>query len=238
MEIVTVIPARMASARLPGKPLRRLGPSTAAPTLLEATYARAKAAGLGGVFVATSDDLIARFCIARGLGLIRGGPADTGTQRVATALQEKFGKESFVAINLQCDEPEMPPEFLTALAHAATLEDEYTVTTLAAPLSPAAWGDRAVVKAVCTDHRCHWFTRYGVPGALAHIGVYAWKTGPAAAPLAGVLRRPPRPAARLEGLEQLTWLEYNVRIVPVRVPYAPAAVNTSAELEILIKKNS
>lgn len=223
---VVVIPARYAASRLPGKPLIEI----AGTPVIEHVYRRGAACGAQRVVVATDDERIERVCQGFGAEVVttRADHA-SGTERIAEVVDRLGISDATIVVNLQGDEPLMPPE-LPALAASGLAQDDCAdIATLAVPIETVAeLKDPAVVKVVCDRQgRALYFSRATIPwdrnsmahitdagvstGAwLRHLGLYAYR--------AGFLRRypglEPAPAERLEQLEQLRalWHGYSIQV--------------------------
>ncbi|HUO94867.1 MAG TPA: NTP transferase domain-containing protein, partial [Steroidobacteraceae bacterium] len=101
-----VIPARYASTRLPGKPLRLI----AGRTMIEHVHARARASGAAEVVVATDDARIANACKRFGADVALTDPGHaTGTDRLAEVARVRAYADEDVIVNVQGDEPLLPP---------------------------------------------------------------------------------------------------------------------------------
>jgi 3-deoxy-manno-octulosonate cytidylyltransferase (CMP-KDO synthetase) len=210
-----VIPARYGSSRFPGKPL---APVAGRP-MIALVHARAAASGAEEVIVATDDERIAREVEAFG-GRVCMTRDDhhSGTDRIAEVADAEGWTDETVIVNLQGDEPLMPPALVAQVARDMADHPEAGVTTLGVPVAQRAeLFDPHVVKVV-TDLAGYalYFSRAPVPWHrdefLAddrplppevpfqrHIGLYAYR--------AGFLRRfvewSPCPLERAEALEQL-----------------------------------
>ena len=232
---VVLIPARMASRRLPGKPLAEIAGRPMIVHVLE----RAEAAALGPVVVACAEPAIADAVTSAGgrAVLTRPGHA-SGSDRIYEALQaiDPAGEHDAV-VNLQGDLPTIAPA-LPAQALALLADPAVDVGTLAAEIAdPAERDDPNVVKAVVSHRpgaahgRALYFTRATAPtgeGPLwHHIGLYAYRR----AALARFVSLPPSPLERRERLEQLRVLEDGMRIEVAFVGTVPLGVDTPAQLE-------
>ena len=245
MDAVIVIPARYASTRYPAKPLALLRGANGTPrSLLErsVTAARAAAAatpGVTGVYVATDDDRIAAEAARIGAPVILTDPeCENGTARVAQAVA-RAGLTQPIVVNLQGDAPLTPPHFVTALV--AHLRDNPAAQVATPVLRCDAESlanfrrDRAEGRVGATTvvrgatGQALYFSKEVIPftGPLApgapipvfhHVGLYAYR--PAALALYTAL--PPGALERLEGLEQLRFLEHGHPIAAVEVA-APGA---------------
>lgn len=202
-----VIPARMASTRLPGKPLADI----AGAPMIAHMVRIGRAAGLGGVIVAAAEPEIAAAAEAAGARAVLTDPAlPSGTDRVHAAI-EAVGGDADVVVNLQGDMPTMDPADIARAVAALGTAD---IATLVSPSAHEA--DRAnpnLVKAiVAADGRCLYFTRAPAPwgeGPIQrHVGIYVYRR----AALARFVAAPPSPLEQREKLEQLRALEMGMTI--------------------------
>jgi 3-deoxy-manno-octulosonate cytidylyltransferase (CMP-KDO synthetase) len=233
MKPVVIIPARMASSRLPGKPLADIG---GVPMIVR-VWAQAMKAGVGPVIVACAEDEIADAVErAGGHAVLTHPDLPSGSDRVFAALEgvDPEGRYDTV-INCQGDQPALDPAQLRAAAEALAGHD---IATLAAPITDAA--DRvnpAVVKAVVAwepdgqKGRALYFSRATVPTGpgdhFYHVGLYAYRR----AALARFVGLPPSPLEQREKLEQLRALEAGMSIAVARVDTVPLSVDTPEDLE-------
>lgn len=242
--VAVIIPARLASVRLPRKVL---APIAGRPLLWWTADAAARSCvGPGNVFIATGDAAVQVAAEAHGLSVLwTPQELPSGTARVAVAAQQLPARVEKV-INVQADEPLLDPAAIDQVV-AALAEDWELVTTVCA-IEVGEWRSAAVVKAVvdrCGEAR--WFTRAPVPQRLQsksdeevrgelerlpeicrHLGVYGFKRSS--------LSRWPEasghPIAELAGLEQLGALSVGWRIGAVNVPRPRGpAVDTPADLD-------
>lgn len=227
-DFVVVIPARYASERLPGKPLREI----AGKAMIEHVYRRGKESGASAVIVATDDERI-RDASAKFVAevVMTSEKHRSGTERLAEVSDILGWPESQVVVNLQGDEPLMPAALIDQCA-ALLDDDAIDIATLASPLANAGdFRDPNVVK-VITDANgdAIYFSRAAIPysrhagseemarsTALHHHGIYAYRVG--------VLRRFVRAEhAAIEECEQLEQLRalslgMNIRVgVPEERP--------------------
>ncbi|MFV8833803.1 3-deoxy-manno-octulosonate cytidylyltransferase [Aquisalimonas sp.] len=220
MSFVVVIPARYASTRFPGKPLADL----AGWPMVRHVVERGRESGAERVIVATDDARIESTCRDLGVEVVR-TRADhpSGTDRLAEVAEQLGLDDQDVVVNVQGDEPLMPPAFIRQVAEALTQNPETPVATLVTPLqSLDELRNPNVVKAV-RDRSGHalYFSRApipwdrdhgGTPADLAgwwrHLGIYAYR--------AAFLRRypalEPAPIEATESLEQLRVLWHGLRI--------------------------
>jgi len=233
-DILIVIPARMASQRLPGKPLADI----AGEPMIVHVMRRAEAAQLGPVVVATDSEAIAA-CIEKAGGLAVMTRADhaSGSDRIFEALATADPKrQAGIVVNVQGDLPTVAPADIAA-AVAPLADPAVDIATLAAEIvRPAERTDPNVVKVVGTPIaerrlRALYFTRATAPfgdGPLYHhIGLYAFRRDA----LARFVALSPSPLERREKLEQLRALEAGMRIDVSLVDGVPLGVDTPEDLE-------
>jgi 3-deoxy-manno-octulosonate cytidylyltransferase (CMP-KDO synthetase) len=232
---IILIPARMASTRLPGKPLADI---CGLPMIVHVLH-RALEAGLAPVAVACADAEIADVVTAAGGIAILTDPAlASGSDRIHAALQSfDAGGTYDVIINLQGDLPSIPPDYLSAVL-SPLAEQKYDIATLVAPIAtPEEAASASVVKCACAFPAGEdiapalYFSRNIVPSGDGplwhHIGIYAYRR-PA---LEKFVSLPESPLESREKLEQLRALEAGMRIGAARVAQAPFGVDTPADLE-------
>lgn len=185
-DFIVVIPARFASERLPGKPLRDI----AGKPMLQHVYERGIESGAAEVVIATDDQRIAD--LAKSISAtccMTSVEHQSGTDRLAEVAQKENWPAEQIVVNLQGDEPLMPPELIRQCA--ALLTDESAdVATLASPnLSSEDFLNPNVVKVVVdNDDNALFFSRAAIPhsrtaatdklareAALHHHGIYAYR---------------------------------------------------------------
>lgn len=232
--ILVVIPARMASIRLPGKPLLEI----AGLPMIVHVLRRAEAAGIGRVAVATDTADIAQAVQAHGgEAVMTRADHASGSDRVFEALGKLDPKgEAEIVVNVQGDFPTLAPEnirdVLPPLADPAV-----DIATLAAEIHTEEESTNPnVVKAVGSPLggrrlRALYFTRatapHGVGPRYHHIGLYAYRR----AALERYVSLPPSALEQQEKLEQLRALEAGMRIDITIVDTVPRGVDTPADLE-------
>ncbi|HKQ09906.1 MAG TPA: 3-deoxy-manno-octulosonate cytidylyltransferase [Rhizomicrobium sp.] len=235
MKPILLIPARMASTRLPGKPLADIG---GVPMIVR-VWARAVAAGLGPVVVASAEKaIVAAVEKAGGRAVLTDPALPSGSDRIWAALMSADPQGAHdVVVNLQGDLPALDPEQLKTVV-AALAKSGADIATLAAPIDNAAdEANPAVVKAVVAWDaqerlgRALYFTRTRAPGGEGtlyhHIGLYAYRREA----LESFVALPPSALEQREKLEQLRALEAGMSIAVARVDEAPLSVDTPADLE-------
>jgi len=233
--IVVVIPARMASTRLPGKPLADIA---GAPMIVQ-VWRRACEAAVGPVIVAAAEQEIADAVEAAGGTTVLTDPNHpSGSDRVYEAVcRFDPGCQYDAVMNLQGDLPTVAPSVLRAVATALDDPNVDIATAAAEITDPAERANPNVVKAVAgfaPDRgvaRALYFTRTMAPwgdGPLYHhIGLYAYRRDA----LARFVQLPPGVLEKREKLEQLRALEAGMRIAVALVDTVPLGVDTPADLE-------
>ncbi|MFN2381354.1 MAG: 3-deoxy-manno-octulosonate cytidylyltransferase [Guyparkeria sp.] len=236
-----IIPARHDSSRLPGKPLADIG----GRPMIHWVYERAVAAGSEHVVIATDDERIQESADEIGArAVLTSEGHESGTDRLAEVIDFLELPDETVVVNLQGDEPMMPPVLLAQVANLLRAKPEAAMATLMVPiagrqefLSPDA------VKVVANERaEAMYFSRApipfhrdGVPESgeagifgFRHLGLYAYR--------AGFLRRFVQAGSpeieRLEKLEQLRALSMGETIaIEIAEVTPPSGVDTQADLE-------
>jgi len=233
-----VIPARYASERLPGKPLRRI----AGKLLLQHVFERAVESEAREVIVATDDSRIRQAAETFGARVCMTGTHHrSGTERLAEVSRLQNWPADQVVVNLQGDEPLMPSELIdqcAALLHSGAV----AMATLASPLASAEdFNNPNVVKVIVdSNDDAIYFSRAAIPysrspgtnelamhTALHHHGIYAYRTRV----LQQIVAAPRSPLEESEQLEQLRAIEMGIRIRVGRPARRPGpGVDTEADL--------
>ncbi len=230
---VVLIPARMASTRLPGKPLADIH----GEPMIVHVWRRAVEAGVGVVVVAADDAAIVDAIVrAGGEAVLTGGHHQSGSDRIFEALQ-RFDPSNHhdIVVNVQGDLPTVEPDTIRA-ATALLDDDAVSIGTVAAEITRSSERtDPNVVKIVgsriaANRLRALYFSRAMVPhgeGPLYHhIGLYAYRRKA----LERFVSLPPSPLEQREKLEQLRALEDGMRIDVGIVGATPLGVDTPADL--------
>ncbi|PKQ05591.1 MAG: 3-deoxy-manno-octulosonate cytidylyltransferase [Alphaproteobacteria bacterium HGW-Alphaproteobacteria-11] len=231
---LVVIPARMASMRLPGKPLADIA---GAPMIVQ-VWRRAMEAGIGRVVVAAAEAEIADAVrVVGGEAVLTDPDLPSGSDRVWQAVcdVDPEGRHG-VVLNVQGDLPTLDP-VLIRTAYEALVRPGADISTLAAEIIDGEERTNPnVVKAVVAFEgrrlaRALYFTRATAPwgdGPLYHhIGLYAYRREA----LARFVQLPPSPLEKREKLEQLRALEAGMSIEVALVDTVPLGVDTPADLE-------
>lgn len=233
-DVLILIPARMASTRLPGKPLADI----AGVPMIVHVMRRAAEAGLGPVAVATdSADIAAAVEKAGGHAAMTRADHASGSDRIFEALGkiDPAGR-SRIVVNVQGDLPTLSPADLTA-AVALLADPAVDIATLAAEITRAEERTNPnVVKLVGSPVaprrlRALYFTRatapYGEGPLYHHIGLYAYRR----AVLARFVALRPSTLELREKLEQLRAIEAGMRIDAAIVDSVPLGVDTPEDLK-------
>ncbi len=235
MNTMIVIPARMASSRLPGKPLADI----AGVPMIVQVWRRAIAADLGPVLVAAAEDeIVDAIKSAGGEAVLTDPDHASGSDRIFEAI-EKADPEGAcdTIVNLQGDLPTIDPETIRAVTKPLK-DPDVDIATLAAEIEvEREKTDPNVTKAVVSllggpqKGRALYFTRATAPtgeGPLYHhIGIYAYRR----VALERFVELPPSPLEVREHLEQLRALEAGMVIGVAIVDKVPAGVDTPEDLE-------
>jgi 3-deoxy-manno-octulosonate cytidylyltransferase (CMP-KDO synthetase) len=243
-QFVAIVPARLASTRLPHKPLADIG---GLPMVVRVAR-RAAASGAQRVVVAADSEEIAAACRAHDVEVVLTSPEHpTGTDRLAEAAGKLGLADDAIVVNVQGDEPLMPPATVAAVAQLLARDPEASIATAAHPLSNAAEFFSPHVVKVVTDRegRALLFSRAPIPWsrdafaadrdaipadlpAWRHVGLYAYRVA--------FLRAYPQlaraPIESHESLEQLRalWHGHRIAVLPLEAPLPPG-VDTPEDLE-------
>jgi 3-deoxy-manno-octulosonate cytidylyltransferase (CMP-KDO synthetase) len=233
-EVLILIPARLASTRLPGKPLADI----AGQPMIVQVLRRAEEAALGPVVVATDDESIATAVDkAGGRAVMTRADHPSGSDRIFEALgiADPQGRAGII-VNVQGDLPTLNPADLAA-ALTPLADPAVDIATLAAEITkPEERTNPNVVKVVGSHVESRrlkalYFTRstapYGEGPLYHHIGLYAYRR----AALERFVKLPPSPLEMREKLEQLRALEAGMRIDVSIVDSVPLGVDTPEDLE-------
>jgi 3-deoxy-manno-octulosonate cytidylyltransferase (CMP-KDO synthetase) len=215
-DFIVVIPARYASTRLPGKPLADIG----GRPMIEWAYRQAKRSGAREVIVATDDERIAAACRSFGAPVeLTSVDHPNGTDRVAELAHRFAWDEQQIVVNVQGDEPLIPPLCIAQTAQLLASHPRAAIATLMAPIQDAAELADVNVAKVVTDRNgwALYFSRAPIPwaradgwrGAKKHIGLYAYRAGG----LKAISAAPACALEETERLEQLRALWLGLRII-------------------------
>lgn len=241
---VAIVPARLASTRLPRKPLADL----AGVPMVVRVARQAAASGAQRVIVATDSDEVAAACARFEVSsVLTRGDHPTGTDRLAEAVELLDLADDTIVANVQGDEPLLPPQVVASVADLLAQRPECAIATAAHALADAAEFFSPNVVKVVTDAggRALLFSRAPIPWARdafaadrtrlppglpawRHVGLYAYRVD--------FLRRFPRlaqaPIEAQENLEQLRalWHGFGIAVLPLAEPLPPG-VDTPEDLD-------
>jgi 3-deoxy-manno-octulosonate cytidylyltransferase (CMP-KDO synthetase) len=225
-----VIPARLASTRLPRKVLREIAGK---PLIVHVWEAAKRSPALADVLVATDSHEVVAACAGFGVpAMLTSSEHPSGTDRVWEVAQSRAAD---VYVNVQGDEPLVTPGHIERLVGPFRERADTQVSTLKIRLRPDEAENPGVNKVVCAaDGRALYFSKYPVPydrdgrgvARFKHIGLYAYR----AAALDLFHRLPPSPLELTEKLEQLRFLEHGIPIVVVETDEPTIGVDTEADL--------
>lgn len=224
MRFTVVIPARYASQRLPGKPLADLNGK---PLVLHVCE-RAQSSGAAQVVVATDDERIRSACVSAGVDVqMTAAHHASGTDRLAEVADRRGWDDDEIIVNLQGDEPLVPPANIEQTAALLLAHEAASMSTLCTPIHELGEFLNPNVVKVTADREglALYFSRAPIPwhrdgaaegytsqqrhqGALRHIGIYAYRVGA----LKRLAATPPCELEQLEKLEQLRALWLGMRI--------------------------
>lgn len=130
-EFLVVIPARYASSRLPGKPLADI----AGQTMIERVYSQAIKSGAQRVVIATDDARVKQACEGFGAEVCMTSPAhNSGTERLAEVVSLLDLADDTVVVNVQGDEPFIPPTIIRQVAQNLASQSKARMATLSVPI--------------------------------------------------------------------------------------------------------
>jgi len=225
VDTVIIIPARMQSTRLPGKPLlRRHG-----ITLIETVWRQCVQTGFD-VAVATDHPMIADEVRSfRGEVIMTNPHTPTGTDRCAEAVYQSTYK---YVVNVQGDMPYITPE---QIVDCHSLVKQFDVGTLIYDMAEQEQTNPNSVKCIGVEHQkvkqdvyeCKWFGRMSVPYGFHHAGIYSYRMNA----LRQYQRLPRGKYEQIERLEQLRWLEHGFRVFARETTPIQGEINTQEDYD-------
>ena len=240
-----VIPARYDSTRLPGKPLADI----AGMPMIVRVASQATKAGAEGVVVATDDQRIVDVVEQAGFEAVLTDPGHpSGSDRVMEVVDSRGWPEDAIVINVQGDEPLIPPEVIRQLADGMAARADVSIATLCETLDDLdTVRDPNVVKVVRNrEDLALYFSRAPIPVPREgfpenlhetdlwqrHIGIYGYRV----AALRSFVALDPSPLERCEHLEQLRLLENGINILVLNAcKEVPGGVDTQEDLQRIIE---
>lgn len=241
MSFVAIIPARYSSTRLPGKPLREIG----GMTMIERVWRQVCKSEAVRVIVATDDGRIRD--VAKGFGAevcMTRANHDSGTDRLHEVVMELNLRPDQIVVNVQGDEPMIPPAVINQVANNLYENEFAGVATLCEPISEIDdLHNPNIVKVVANKlGMASYFSRAVIPWprnadfdisltqARRHIGIYAYRVEE----LNAFVSWPVAPTESLESLEQLRFLWNGIAVhVSDAIVSVPGGVDTEDDLSAL-----
>lgn len=241
-----IIPVRLASTRLPNKPLADI----CGKSMIQRVYEQALAADIGDVLIACDGEKIANEVKNFGGKFVITDPdLPSGTDRIYAAYKASFNSQAEVIINLQGDLPNIDPQVIRSAVKAA-LQSGCDISTVASKIiDESEITNPNVVKIAISfkeekTGKALYFSRCAIPFSknneadfYHHIGIYAYKV----TALEKFVNLAPSELEKRESLEQLRALENDMNIFVTIVDAHPLSVDTQEDLEIvtqLISKNT
>ncbi|NOJ22219.1 3-deoxy-manno-octulosonate cytidylyltransferase [Vibrio coralliilyticus] len=245
MSFTVVIPARYESTRLPGKPLADIG----GKPMIQWVYEQSLQAGAEKVVVATDDARVESAVQAfGGVVCMTSSEHESGTERLAEVVKVMNIPDEHVIVNVQGDEPLIPPAIITQVANNLA-NSQAPMATLAVEISheDEVFNPNAVKVLTDKDGYAMYFSRATIPWdrdnfanggkmiaqpLMRHIGIYAYRAGF----INTYINWEPTALEKIESLEQLRVLWYGEKIhVEVAKQAPPAGVDTPEDLEVVRK---
>lgn len=241
MSFTVIIPARYQSTRLPGKPLADI----AGKPMIEWVYQQAMRSGADKVIIATDDSRVEAVAHGFGAEVCMTSPShESGTERLAEVIDKMSIPESHIIVNVQGDEPLIPPEIIRQVADNLA-GSEAPMATLSVDITDEEEAFNPNAVKVITDEKGYalYFSRATIPWdrdsfakntsklsqpLQRHIGIYAYRAGF----VNTYINWQPSALEKIECLEQLRVLWYGEKIHVAVAKTAPAAgVDTPEDLE-------
>ena len=232
MKFRVIIPARYASTRFPGKPLVEL----AGKPMVVHVCERAAKSGAASVHVATDDERIAAAVRARGHEVVM-TRADhpSGTDRLAEAARKLRFKDAEIVVNVQGDEPLIPPQLIRSVGTLLAKRREASISTACHAIHEQGDSPNVVKVVLDAEGYALYFSRSripypreGEPVCYRHAGIYGYRV----AFLKKYSRLKPAGLEKAESLEQLRALWHGYRIaVAVSKTEIPPGVDTPEDLD-------
>ncbi len=231
MKIACIIPARYASTRLPGKPLRLIH----GKTLIRRVYERASLAKVPEMVLVATDhaDIAAEVSSFGGKAVMTSVDCPTGTDRLAEVVSQYPDYD--IVVNVQGDEPLIDPDVIDRLARLLAEKEELVMATVATPLSEEEYDDPSAVKVVVNQKgEALYFSRSLIPyprhdfamPPLKHVGIYAYRREF----LLAYAKMAQTPLEVAESLEQLRALENGYKIGVIIEETADIGIDTPEDL--------
>jgi 3-deoxy-manno-octulosonate cytidylyltransferase (CMP-KDO synthetase) len=241
MTFKVVIPARYASARLPGKPLLEIAGRPMVHWVMDA----ARASEAEEVWVATDDERVRDAC-SPSVVMTR-SDHESGTDRIAEVAESKRWRSDAIVVNVQGDEPQLSPRLIRQVATLLNEHPDAQIATLRTPIASLQefLNPNAVKVVVGNNERALYFSRAPIPwnrdgatsgiasqtqftGSYRHLGIYAYRV----AALQRLTAMVPSELEKIEKLEQLRALQAGMKlVVGIASEPPPPGVDTPEDLE-------
>lgn len=231
MNVVVMIPARLAATRLPNKPLVDI----AGKPMVQWVYEKSLSSAADGVFIVTPDTEIAETAAGFNAPVIMTSHAhQTGTDRLAEAITS-LPESVEIIVNVQGDEPRITAEAINSVITPLLEDSDLAMSTLACQLPEDRFDDPNTVKVVVKQNGdALYFSRAGIPfprasgviSPLQHVGLYAYRRSF----LSTFPNLARTPLEQTESLEQLRALEHGYRIRVIGTDHVPESVDTADDL--------
>lgn len=244
MSFTVVIPARYQSTRLPGKPLADIG----GKPMIQWVYEQSLQSGAERVIIATDDERVEAKAKEFGALVCMTSPNhQSGTERLAEVIDKMAIEKEHIIVNVQGDEPLIPPAIIKQVAHNLMVNTKAPMATLAVNIEDESEVFNPNAVKVVTDANGYalYFSRATIPWdrdqfsqhppsicqpLLRHIGIYAYRAGF----IDTYINWEPTMLEKIESLEQLRVLWYGEKIhVDVALEAPPAGVDTPEDLELV-----
>ena len=241
MSFTVVIPARYHSSRLPGKPLADIG----GKPMIQWVYEQSLKSGADQVIIATDDEKVEKAALAFGATVCMTSPNhQSGTERLAEVVEKMAIDKEHIIVNVQGDEPLIPPAIIAQVADNLAHRDDAPMATLAVEIESEdeVFNPNAVKVVTDKDGYALYFSRATIPWdrdqfatqsptiaqpLMRHIGIYAYRAGF----IDTYINWQPSQLEKIECLEQLRVLWYGEKIhVEIAKEAPPAGVDTPEDL--------
>lgn len=240
MSFHVVIPARLGSTRLPGKVLREIAGT---PMIAHVCRAAGQSAAASVIVATDAEEVAAAAECAGARAILTRADHACGSDRIAEVVADADWAEDAIVVNVQADEPMMPPALIDQVATTLVDDASAAMATAATPIArPEDFVNPNIVKVVAAGGRALYFSRAPIPFhrdsgnavfegvARRHLGIYAYRV----AALRAFAAAPPGRLEQHESLEQLRAFEIGLPIALVDAVALPGpGVDTEADLALV-----
>lgn len=249
MSFIVIIPARYESSRLPGKPLLDIN----GKPMIQWTWQQAKRSGAERIIIATESAQVQTVCESFGAEVcLTSDQHQSGTERIAEVIRSCFLEDDAIIVNVQGDEPMLPPELIHQVAEGLVNHPQVDMATLCEPIDSVdtVFDPHAVKVTYNAQHHAINFSRAALPWSREtfltdqrtlpdnfaykrHIGLYAYRAGF----VQKYVQWPECALEQVEKLEQLRVLWHGEAILVLdAICDAGVGVDTAADLEQVRKR--